>query len=56
MPLVVTTPARHVTLVTVDNQPKRNAMSRDMLAEVADLCDELAPCATSWSARTAARW
>jgi len=41
MPLVVTTPARHVTLVTIANQPKRNAMSRDMLAELADLWDTM---------------
>jgi len=41
MPLEVTSPARHVTLVTIDNQPKRNAMSRAMLGELAELWDAL---------------
>ena len=41
MPLEVTSPAPHVTLVTIDNQPKRNAMSRAMLAELADLWQTL---------------
>jgi enoyl-CoA hydratase len=34
-------PSRHVTLITIDNQRKRNAMSREMLAELAGLWDEL---------------
>lgn len=41
MPLDVREIARHITLVTIDNQPKRNAMSRQMLAEMADLWDRL---------------
>jgi enoyl-CoA hydratase/carnithine racemase len=31
----------HVVVVTIDNQPRRNAMSRAMLAELAGLWDEL---------------
>ena len=36
----------HVAVVTIDNQPRRNAMSRAMLAELAGLWDELGrgPC------------
>ena len=41
MPLLVHEAARHVTLITLDNQLKRNAMSRDMLAELAELWDRL---------------
>lgn len=41
MPLEVNEPERHITLVTLDNQPKRNAMSRAMLAEMAALWDRL---------------
>ncbi|MEZ5853000.1 MAG: enoyl-CoA hydratase-related protein [Hyphomicrobiaceae bacterium] len=41
MPLEVREPARHVTLITIDNQPKRNAMSRQMLGELAALWDRL---------------
>ncbi|MBT5263827.1 MAG: crotonase/enoyl-CoA hydratase family protein [Rhodospirillaceae bacterium] len=41
MPLLVSEPARHVVLVTIDNQAKRNAMSREMLGELADLWDRL---------------
>lgn len=41
MPLNVEQPTRHVTLITIDNQAKRNAMSRDMLSELAALWDEL---------------
>ena len=39
-------PARHVVVVTIDNQPRRNAMSRQMMAELARLWDELerGPC------------
>ena len=33
--------ARHVVVVTIDNQPRRNAMSRQMMAELARLWDEL---------------
>lgn len=41
MPLLVDQPAPHVTLITIDNPAKRNAMSRQMLAELAALWDEL---------------
>jgi enoyl-CoA hydratase/carnithine racemase len=36
----------HVVVVTIDNQPRRNAMTRAMLAELAGLWDELerGPC------------
>ncbi len=36
----------HVVVVTIDNQPRRNAMTRTMLAELAQLWDELGrgPC------------
>jgi enoyl-CoA hydratase len=33
--------ARHVALVTIDNQPKRNAMSRSMMAELAEVWQRL---------------
>jgi enoyl-CoA hydratase/carnithine racemase len=32
---------RHVVVVTIDNQPRRNAMTRAMLADLARLWDEL---------------
>jgi enoyl-CoA hydratase len=41
MPLIVREATRHVTLITLDNQQKRNAMSREMLKELADLWDRL---------------
>lgn len=41
MPLEITEPERHITLVTIDNQAKRNAMSRAMLGEMAALWDRL---------------
>jgi enoyl-CoA hydratase len=41
MPLHVGAPIKHVTLITIDNQAKRNAMSRAMLAELAGLWDRL---------------
>ena len=34
-------PARHVALITIDNPPKMNAMTRPMLAELGRLWDEL---------------
>ena len=34
-------PARHVALITIDNPPKLNAMTRPMLAELGRLWDEL---------------
>lgn len=42
MPLLVSEPARHVALITIDNQAKRNAMSRAMMAELAELWERLA--------------
>jgi enoyl-CoA hydratase len=42
MPLTVREAAPHVVLITIDNQPKRNAMSREMLVELAALWDRLA--------------
>jgi enoyl-CoA hydratase len=39
MPLHVGEAGRHITLVTIDNQAKRNAMPRAMLAELAALWD-----------------
>ena len=33
--------SRHVAVVTVDNQPRLNAMTRQMLAELGRLWDEL---------------
>lgn len=42
MPLIVRDAASHVVLITIDNQAKRNAMSREMLAELAALWDRLA--------------
>ncbi len=42
MPLLVSNAEPFITLVTIDNQPKRNAMPRQMLAEMADLWDRLA--------------
>ena len=41
MPLEVRDVGDHVTLITIDNQAKRNAMSRAMLAELAALWDRL---------------
>ncbi len=42
MPLLVQEAEPHVVLITLDNQAKRNAMPRAMLAELADLWDRLA--------------
>lgn len=41
MPLIVNQPVPYVTLISIDNQAKRNAMSREMMAELADLWDNL---------------
>jgi enoyl-CoA hydratase len=41
VPLEVKQPARHVALITIDNQAKRNAMSRPMLAELGDTWRQL---------------
>jgi enoyl-CoA hydratase len=46
MPIVTREVAPHITLITLDNQAKRNAMSREMLGELAALWDTLdrSPC------------
>jgi enoyl-CoA hydratase/carnithine racemase len=41
MPIITRDVAPHVTLITLDNQAKRNAMSRAMLGELAALWDAL---------------
>lgn len=41
MPILLDHPRPYVALITVDNQPKRNAMSRAMLAELAGVWDQL---------------
>lgn len=41
MPLHVGAHGRHVVVITIDNQPRRNAMPRAMLAELAALWDRL---------------
>ena len=41
MPLHITNVEPHVTLITIDNPAKMNAMSRAMMAELADAWDEL---------------
>ena len=41
MPLPITEPARHVALVTIDNQAKRNAISRSDMADLAAAWDRL---------------
>lgn len=42
MPLLVREAAPNIVLITIDNQAKRNAMPREMLAELAQLWDRLA--------------
>lgn len=41
MEIRLTEEGRHVALITIDNQPRRNAMSRDMIFDLARLWDEL---------------
>lgn len=41
MPILIDYPREHVALITIDNEPKRNAMSRAMMAELAAVWDEL---------------
>jgi enoyl-CoA hydratase/carnithine racemase len=41
MEIRVETPRPHIVLVTIANEPKRNAMSRTMLADLAGLWDRL---------------
>ena len=42
MPLHVSEPARRVVQITLDNQAKRNALSREMMRELGALWDRLA--------------
>ncbi len=42
MPILIDYPRPHVVLITIDNQPKRNAMSREMMQELASCWDQLA--------------
>ena len=42
MPLLASTPAPRVALITIDNQAKRNALSRGMMAALGALWDRLA--------------
>src|SRR5438034_4064912 len=46
MPVRVEEHGPHVVIVTIDNQARRNAMSRDMMAGLAQIWDELerGPC------------
>src|SRR5438094_8554480 len=41
MEIRVETPQPHIALVTIANEPRRNAMNRAMLAELAALWDRL---------------
>ena len=41
MPISIDYPRAHIALITIDNQPKRNAMSREMMAELVACWDEL---------------
>jgi enoyl-CoA hydratase/carnithine racemase len=41
MPLLLSAHGRHIAVLTIDNQPRRNAMPRAMLAELAELWDRL---------------
>ena len=41
MPIHLDHPDKHIALITIDNPPKRNAMSREMMADLARLWDEL---------------
>ena len=41
MPVLLDYPRPKVALITIDNEAKRNAMSREMMAELVALWDEL---------------
>jgi enoyl-CoA hydratase/carnithine racemase len=41
VPILVREHSRHVAIVTIDNPPRRNAMSREMMADLAGHWDEL---------------
>ena len=41
MQINLSEPTRHVALITIDNQPKRNAMSRAMMRDLAALWNRL---------------
>jgi len=42
MEIRLTPHGKHVAVITIDNQPRRNAMTRDMMAELGRLWDSLA--------------
>ena len=41
MEIRVAHPGRYITMVTIDNPPRRNAMTRAMMADLARVWDEL---------------
>ena len=41
MEIRLTRHGRHVAVITIDNQPRRNAMTRDMMAELGRMWDTL---------------
>jgi len=41
MEIRLTEEGRHIAVITIDNQPRRNAMTREMIFELARLWDEL---------------
>src|SRR5690348_4558175 len=41
MPIEISEHGPHIVVVTIENQPRRNAMSRAMLGEIAGLWDRL---------------
>ena len=41
MPIDITYPATHIAQITINNVPKFNAMSREMMADLAQAWDEL---------------
>lgn len=41
MEIRLTEEGRHIAVITIDNQPRRNAMTREMIYELARLWDEL---------------
>lgn len=41
MEIRLTEPTRHIAVLTIDNQPRRNAMSREMIADLAGYWDHL---------------
>ncbi|MBT5666332.1 MAG: enoyl-CoA hydratase/isomerase family protein, partial [Rhodospirillaceae bacterium] len=41
MEIRLSEPGKHIAVITIDNQPRRNAMTRAMIGELARLWDEL---------------